>query len=71
MVRVTYLSVSCLVVTLLQVTFANYNLSSGSGGDSNECEEYLAVSGIPNSGFGVYTTSKIPKDSHIYSKNQG
>jgi len=58
---------ACLIIVVQTQVLANATVVNESG----DCELYLAHSGIPSSGFGVFTTTYIPKDSYIQPFSQG
>jgi len=58
---------ACLIIVVQTQVLANATVLNESG----DCELYLAHSGIPSSGFGVFTTTDIPKDSYIQPFSQG
>lgn len=58
---------ACLIIIVQTQVLANATVVNESG----DCELYLAHSGIPSSGFGVFTTTDIPKDSYIQPFSQG
>jgi len=65
-------TIACLVIAVLTTqAFVNTTDESNDSMFEEDCELYLAPSGIPNTGFGVFTTTEIPKDSSIQPFSQG